>query len=154
MRKKFPHLKGVKKHLNSHAREIALQGLYQLKVGQRLLEEEILPLAWLTEAPVESVQDYARTLLRGIHRNYQKQEASIERHAKKDPSQISSVISAILHIGLYELDSGELSHTIIIDDLLELVRKYDGEESVAFVNGVLDAYYQKERQRGGEKKLS
>ena len=149
MKKKSLFPKGTKKHSNSHAREIALQGLYQLKVAQKSLEEEVLLLGWLTDAPKESIQDYARVLLKGVHENYQRQEGSIKEYADKDLSQISSVVSAILHIGIYELDFGELSHTIIIDDLLELVRKYDGEESVAFVNGILDTYY-REREKKKE----
>lgn len=137
--------KKAKKHLNSHAREIALQGLYQINIGQKSLQEEIMRLDWIQELPPQSVQDYARVLLKGVCQNHQRAELLIKKHSHKDLSQISTVVNAILHMGIYELSfkrSEELSSAIIIDDLLELTRKYDGEESVAFVNGILDAYRQ------------
>ena len=123
MKKKVASKKGVKKHLNSHAREIALQGMYQVNVGRKALQEEVMPLPWITEDPAESVRDYACTLLEGVYEDYQKQEAFIKKYSHKDLSQISTVVSAILHIGLYELSVGKLSHTIIIDDLLGISEK-------------------------------
>ena len=50
-------------------------------------------------------------------------------------------------IGLHELQSGRLDARIIIDDLLNLTRKYDGKDSVAFVNGVLDRALEDNRQK-------
>ena len=151
MKRKASPSKGIKKHLNSHAREIALQGIYQVSVGQKSLQEEVLALPWIKETLAQGVQEHACALLKEVYQNYQKQETFIQKYSHKDLSQISAVVSAILHIGLCELARRKLSHTIIIDDLLELVRKYDGEESVAFVNGILDAYHQEHKEE--EKKV-
>ena len=154
MKKRY-HPKRIKKHFNSHAREIALQGIYQVDVGRKALQEEVMSLSWMRESPPENVKDYARALLKGVYQDYQRQESLIKKHSHKDMGQISRVVNAILHIGIYELSTGELSQTIIIDDLLQLVGKYDGEESVAFVNGILDSYYreQVEKQTEGRKGL-
>ena len=45
----------------------------------------------------------------------------------------------ILRLAIYELRLAELPAPVVIDEALELARKFSGEESVPFINGVLDA---------------
>jgi N utilization substance protein B len=47
----------------------------------------------------------------------------------------------ILRLGVYELLHGPTPAAVTIDEALELTRKFSGEESVQFVNGVLDAIH-------------
>ncbi len=133
-----------KRHPNSHAREIALQALYQMDISDKSVEE-VKELDWLENPrPDEKVIHYVHTALEGVHKNYQQDEIYIEKYSSVSPTQISKVIKAILHIGLWELRRKAWSHTIIIDDLIELIRQYDNEKSVPYVNGMLDTFYKKE----------
>ena len=45
----------------------------------------------------------------------------------------------ILRIAVYEMLRTDTPPAVIIDEALELARQFSGEESVHFVNGVLDA---------------
>ena len=45
----------------------------------------------------------------------------------------------ILRLGIYEMSRRETPAAVVIDEALELARQFSGEESVAFINGVLDA---------------
>lgn len=45
----------------------------------------------------------------------------------------------ILRLATYELLDGKLPHAVVIDEALELARRFSGNESVGFVNGVLDS---------------
>jgi N utilization substance protein B len=45
----------------------------------------------------------------------------------------------LLRLAIYELLTGKTPPPVVIDEALDLTRKFAGDESVAFVNGVLDA---------------
>jgi N utilization substance protein B len=45
----------------------------------------------------------------------------------------------ILRLAIYEIQSTDTPPAVAIDEALELAREFAGDESVAFVNGVLDA---------------
>jgi N utilization substance protein B len=50
----------------------------------------------------------------------------------------------ILRLAVYEMTRKDTPPAIVIDEALELARQFSGEESVSFINGVLDAVH-KER---------
>ena len=45
----------------------------------------------------------------------------------------------LLRLAVHEMMAFDTPHAVVIDEALELARKFSGEESVQFVNGVLDA---------------
>ncbi len=49
----------------------------------------------------------------------------------------------VLRLATYEMISAKLPPAVIIDEAIELVRRFSGDESAAFVNGVLDAIQRK-----------
>lgn len=51
----------------------------------------------------------------------------------------------ILRLGIYEMSRRETPAAVVIDEALELARQFSGEESVAFINGVLDAVHKEIR---------
>ena len=51
----------------------------------------------------------------------------------------------ILRLGIYEMSRQETPAAVVIDEALELARKFSGDESVAFINGVLDAVHKEIR---------
>ena len=132
-------MRGKGKHPNSHAREVVLQALYQLEVGQHPLED-ILRFGWLNADLDPEKRDFCLRHISEIHPATATLEAEIAELSKKHISQISTVSRCILRMAIYELGRADLDARIIIDDALNLTRKYDGEESVGFVNGILDEY--------------
>ena len=53
--------------------------------------------------------------------------------------RMPSVDRNILRVATYDLMRGESATAIVIDEAIELARRFSGDESIAFVNGVLDA---------------
>jgi hypothetical protein len=52
-----------------------------------------------------------------------------------------SVDRNILRLAVYEMTHLDTPAAVVIDEALELARRYSNEESVQFVNGVLDAVH-------------
>jgi len=66
----------------------------------------------------------------------------ITRHAEHwRMERMPAVDRNILRLGVYELLHGPTPAAVTIDEALELTRKFSSEESVQFVNGVLDAIH-------------
>ncbi len=55
--------------------------------------------------------------------------------------RMSAVDRNILRLAVYEMLEGLTPPAVVIDEALELARRFSGEDSVAFINGVLDAIY-------------
>jgi len=128
-----------KKHRNSHAREVALQALYQMQVVRSALNE-VLEFGWLNEPMDAATDEHARYLIAEGSIRAARIDRMIRRLSHKEMGQLSNIVLCILRIGIVELDRAALPADVILDDLCNLTRTYDGEESVGFVNGLLDAY--------------
>ena len=64
----------------------------------------------------------------------------ISRHAAHwRLDRMPTVDRNILRLAVYEMLRTDTPPAVIIDEALELARQFSGEESVHFVNGVLDA---------------
>ena len=55
----------------------------------------------------------------------------------------------ILRLAIYELGQQAVPAPVIIDEALELARRFSGDESLSFINGVLDAVYRQAATAGG-----
>jgi N utilization substance protein B len=53
-----------------------------------------------------------------------------------------------LRLAIYELRRADLPAAVIIDEALELARQFSNEESLSFINGVLDAVYRQAKSAG------
>jgi N utilization substance protein B len=57
--------------------------------------------------------------------------------------RLGKVDHSILRIALCELKSGETPPSVVINEAVELAKKYSGEEAAKFINGILGAYLRK-----------
>ncbi|HMF77131.1 MAG TPA: transcription antitermination factor NusB [Bryobacteraceae bacterium] len=55
----------------------------------------------------------------------------------------------ILRLAIYEMEQRVLPAPVIIDEALELARQFSGDESLSFINGVLDAIYRQTQGAAG-----
>lgn len=51
----------------------------------------------------------------------------------------------ILRLAIFEMHQNDLPRPVIIDEAIELARQFSGDESVPFVNGILDAVSKDEK---------
>jgi N utilization substance protein B len=66
----------------------------------------------------------------------------IEQHSQNwRIDRMPAVDRNILRLSIYELLSRTSPPAVVIDEAIELARRFSGDESVSFVNGVLDAVH-------------
>jgi transcription antitermination protein NusB len=56
----------------------------------------------------------------------------------------------ILRLGIYELMQQAVPGPVVIDEALELARQFSNKESLAFINGILDAVHKQSRAAAGQ----
>ena len=56
----------------------------------------------------------------------------------------------ILRMAIYEMSRQETPAAVVIDEALELARQFAGEESVSFINGILDAVHRQNPAAGSQ----
>jgi transcription antitermination factor NusB len=132
------------------ARELAMQGLYQLDVqGQDLLQ-------YLEEFFVENEPDDA--LARKLALDWTKgtwenltvcDELITASIIKWKLSRLSPVDKNILRLSVYQLKfCDDIPPRVVINEAIELAKKFSTAQSPGFVNGVLDAVLKKITEAG------
>ncbi len=128
----------------TRARELAMQGLYQLDVqGHNLLEH--LREFFIENNPNDLVRKLALDWTRGTWENLAQCDEMITASTVKwELSRISSVDKSILRLAVYQLKfCPDIPPKVIINEAIELAKKFSTSQSSAFVNGVLDAVFKK-----------
>ncbi|MBI1790343.1 MAG: transcription antitermination factor NusB, partial [Acidobacteria bacterium] len=83
---------------------------------------------------------FVDTLVKGVVEKIEEIDQCIRRHAEHwRIERMPAVDRNVLRLAVYEMMSAGTPPPVAIDEALELVRRYSVEESVHFVNGVLDA---------------
>jgi N utilization substance protein B len=83
---------------------------------------------------------FAQNLLCGVTEELSAIDDLITRHASNwRLERMPAVDRNVIRIAVYEMMRTDTPAAIVIDEALELARRFAGEESVQFVNGVLDA---------------
>ncbi|MHC4571604.1 MAG: transcription antitermination factor NusB [Planctomycetota bacterium] len=128
----------------TRARELAIQGLYQLDVqGSDLLE--FLGEFFIENEPDDSVRKLALDWTRGAWENLaQCDELIVASTIKWQLSRLAIVDKSILRLSVYQLKfCPDIPHRVVINEAIELAKKFGTDKSPAFVNGVLDAVLKK-----------
>ena len=124
----------------TRAREIAMQSLYQLDVqGPDFLDH--MNRFIKDESDDGMVSEMATQWTRGTWENMVECDRLIKTAATKwDLIRLSSVDRSILRLGTYQLRFCEdIPGKVVINEAIEMAKKYSGAQSPGFVNGVLDA---------------
>jgi transcription antitermination protein NusB len=123
----------------SKARERALQALYQIDVAATDIDEA-LGRFWKSFEPVEAeVRGLTEELVRGVARNRRAVDDTIERTSTNwRLDRMARVDRNVLRLAVYELIRTDVPVKVVINEAIELGKKYGTESSGAFINGVLD----------------
>jgi N utilization substance protein B len=128
--------------LRHRSRELALQALYFWEVGRTAPDEAIdHVLAALDEPPPESVRTFAEALVKGAVQTHEELDSLIGGHIDNWRIERLAVVDRlILRLATWELRyQPETPPAVIVNEALELARTFSADESVKFVNGVLDS---------------
>ncbi len=123
------------------ARELALQLLYQHELTQSSAEEMQRDFEEWISAP-DGVRAFAAELLDGCIANLAEIDAELDHQTSHwRLSRLAAVDRNILRLGLYELlYRPDTPPAVVIDEAIEIAKKFGAEDSARFVNGVLDGF--------------
>jgi transcription antitermination protein NusB len=123
----------------SRAREVALQLLFQFDNNAKTPREAVEPFA--TQRLREpALVKFCLALYEGVSRNVKDIDQRLAQAAENwRVARMTAVDRNILRIGAYEvLYQPDTPHAVIVDEAVELARRFGTADSSAFVNGVLD----------------
>ena len=128
----------------TRARELTMQALYQLNIqGPDLFE---LLDRFFTEADEDDfVRKLASDWTRGTWENLEQcDEPIIASTIKWQFARLSPVDKSILRLAVYQLKfCPDIPPKVVINEAIELAKKFSTDKSPGFVNGVLDAILKK-----------
>jgi N utilization substance protein B len=124
----------------SIAREAALQMLYALETNGEEASR-VIDDFW-REAPADDADEraYADALVRGVTENLSKLDDLIRAASENwRLERMARVDRNVLRVGAFELFyRSEVPRAVILDEAVEVAKRFGNEDSGAFINGVLD----------------
>ena len=130
------------------AREAALQMLYFCEVGHASADEAVAAhgeIEQATRLASPEAQQFAARLVAGTISHAGELDPIVAASAEHwRPERMAVVDRLILRMAVYQLrHMPDVPPTVVINEAIELARRFGGEESGRFVNGVLDAIKRK-----------
>ena len=97
---------------------------------------------WRAAKAEDSTRAFANKLFEGASREADELDALIVQHAKNWRLERMAIIDrAVLRLAIYELRLAETPHKVIINEAVDLAKKFSSENAGSFVNGMLDAVH-------------
>ena len=132
----------------TRARELSMQALYQLDVqGSDLFE--LLGGFFIENSSDNLVRKLAWQWTKGCWENLKECDELICNAAIEwRLSRLSAVDKSILRLSVYHLKfCTDVPPRVVINEAIELAKKFSTVQSSAFINGVLDAVLKKLKQK-------
>lgn len=131
------------------SREVALQALYALDLArlrgdrEASAQEVFDHVASSFEVP-EAARAFAKELVCGVEARRVEIDEWIARHARNwRTARMAAVDRNLLRLAGFELlAQKETPPAVILNEAIELARRYGGDGSPSFVNGILDSMAQ------------
>ena len=126
--------------LRSKSREFGMQMLFQWDMSQQdfaKLEGKF----WKGAKAAEQTRTFANQLFEGAAHDASALDELIASHVENwRLERISAIDRAILRLALHEMRATDTPPKVVINEAVELAKKFSSEEAGGFVNGILDSY--------------
>lgn len=123
----------------SEARELGFKFLYQIEVQKELNEEQIELFFDTNEITDNNAIEYIKDLVNGIEIEKEAISDTIANNLKSDwkIERISKINLSLLKLAIYEIKYKQLPYKVVINEVVELAKKYGEDTSHSFINGIL-----------------
>jgi N utilization substance protein B len=130
-------------------RELALQMLYQRELAGTNVEDMFSSFDELKQVP-PATRDFAVGLVRGVISRIAELDSHLVDQADHwRLERMAAVDRNILRLALYELMfEGDTPPAVVIDEAVEIAKRFGSERSSQFVNGVLDGFLHRGKAAG------
>ena len=134
----------------SEIREVVLKFLYSLelqKLKKYEYEEQIKLFLEANEIEDKKVEKYIKDAVYGIESNRKEiiNQIKDELSEKWDISRLSKISLAILKLAVYEMLYAKVPYKVVINEAVELAKKYGDDSTPAFINGILASVVKKNK---------
>jgi len=128
------------------SRQRALQVLFLWDQRKQGIDEAISSFYETLDAEEDQPQtdpdEFMEALVRGASGNAPDIDRQItEKSEHWRLERMPAVDRNILRLAVYEMNDLKTPPPVVIDEALELARQFSGDDSVSFINGVLDAVH-------------
>ena len=121
------------------AREWALQMLFQQDLNE-VMAQDLIELFWEVNQADPEEREFAELLFRKTLENRAHIDELLGRHAQHwSLKRMAAVDRNVLRLAVSEFLYTETPHVVVIDEAIEIARRFSTDESSQFVNGILDA---------------
>jgi len=125
--------------LRRKSREFALQMLFEWDMA-RQDPARVEQLFWKSARASDETRRFANQLFEGAAAQAQTSDQQVGKLSESwRLDRLAAVDRNILRLALYELRAGTAPPKVVIDEALELAKKFSSAEAPAFLNGILDA---------------
>ena len=124
----------------SAIRELAFRLIYSREIQkEENIEEQIQLFIEGNNVEDKNAIEYIEDVIKGIEKNKEEIQILIEKNLKSDwkVERVSKVDLSLLKLAIYEIKYKELPDKVVINEVVELAKKYGEEQSKNFVNGIL-----------------
>jgi transcription antitermination protein NusB len=95
---------------------------------------------WRTAKAADNTRAFANKLFEGAAKDADELDALIVQHAQNWRLERMAIIDrAVLRLAIYELRIAETPPKVVLNEAVDLAKKFSSEDAGAFVNGILDA---------------
>lgn len=126
----------------TEGRTLAFELLYSLeiqKISKDEMEAQIQLFIEQNEIKEDKVCKYINETVNGIANQEEDIKNRISENLKEqwDINRISKINLSLLKLGIYEIIYSKLPYKVVINEVVELAKKYGDDNSASFVNGIL-----------------
>ena len=123
----------------SARRELAFKFLYSIEIQKDIDEDTINLFMENNEITDKKAIEYVSKISEGINKQKEEITSLISDNLKKEwtISRVSKVNISLLKLAIYEILFEKLPFKVVINEVVELAKKYGEDQSASFINGVL-----------------
>ena len=123
----------------SSAREISFKLLYEMEIQKDTSDEHIQLFIENQSVTDEKAITYIKDVAKGVTENNSKILELISENLKEEweLGRVSKINTALLKLAIYEIVEKKLPYKVVINEAIELAKKYGDDNSPSFVNGIL-----------------
>lgn len=133
----------------SEIREQAFKLIYSLEIQkQENLEEQVELYIESNNIKSKDAIEYIKDAILGIEKNKDEIINNIEKNLKFDwkIERISKMDLSILKLAIYEIKYKDIPFKVVINEAVELAKKYGEDNSKNFVNGILASVVKEQKE--------
>jgi N utilization substance protein B len=127
--------------LRTKSREFAMQMLFQWDMSQQdfaKLEAKF----WKSAKAADKTRAFANKLFEGAAKEVASLDAIIVKHADNWRfERLAAIDRAILRLAIHEMNGKDTPPKVVLNEAVDMAKKFSSEESGSFVNGILDAVH-------------